>query len=167
IGRVGLILVNGLGVFWPADLEKITLREGGVVLGQIKERELDPQKADEKLHRIKVKRANRDIDTADFVWLDDSDIADRAKPIDDLIIERRERGAFKGKTRAVKEGNKILAGGPVAGLAAVNERLPKLHRLQDRITKIKKNETADISSSQEKLRLKFARLERQGITAGP
>src|SRR5215831_3063537 len=167
IGMVGLILINGLGVFWPADLVRITLRDGGVVLGQIKERELSPQQTDERSYRIKVKRGNRDIDTADFVWLEESDIVESVKPMDELVIERREWGDFFGSVKAVKEGDQVLAEGAVPGLRAVIERLPEMRRLQDQIVSIEKNQIADISSAQERLRLKSIHLERQGIGSGP
>src|SRR5262249_46864268 len=111
IGIVGLILINGLGVFWPGDLVRIRLRDGVVVLGQIKEREVTPQQTDETSYRIKIKRANRDIDTADFVWIEESDIIDRERPVDALVIERREWGDFFGGVKAVKQSDQIVAEG--------------------------------------------------------
>jgi len=89
-GMVALIMVNGLGVFWPEKLVQLTLNDGQVILGQIKDREPSAQQAVPRGFRIKVKRANRDIDTADFVWIEESEIAQREEPPDALILERRE-----------------------------------------------------------------------------
>ncbi|HMG36140.1 MAG TPA: phosphate ABC transporter permease PstA [Blastocatellia bacterium] len=166
IGMIGLILVNGLGVFWPTDLERFTMRDGGVILGQIKEREPSAQQSDERSFRIKIKRANRDIDTADFVWVEEKDIAERSKPVDPLIIERREWGDFFGSIKALKDGDQTLAEGPVDALAAIVDRLPEARRIQALIARIEKQEIADINLAQERLRLQTARLERQGLAAG-
>ena len=43
IGLLGLILYNGLGFFWPADLHQFTLKDGSVTLGRITAREIIPQ----------------------------------------------------------------------------------------------------------------------------
>ena len=42
-GMIGLILVNGLGFFWPGPLTRITLNDGTILLGQIAAREGIPQ----------------------------------------------------------------------------------------------------------------------------
>ncbi len=34
-GMIGLILVNGLGFFWPRPLTRVTLKDGTVLLGEI------------------------------------------------------------------------------------------------------------------------------------
>ena len=67
-GLIGLILVNGLGFFWPKDVVRLTLADGNIMAGQIVEREAVPGKADQ--HRIKLKVANRDLYGADFLWVD-------------------------------------------------------------------------------------------------
>ena len=34
-GMIGLILVNGLGFFWPRPLTQLTLTDGTVLLGEV------------------------------------------------------------------------------------------------------------------------------------
>ncbi|HJZ68466.1 MAG TPA: phosphate ABC transporter, permease protein PstA, partial [Blastocatellia bacterium] len=166
IGMIGLILVNGLGVFWPTDLARVTTRDGGVILGQIKERELSAEQSGEATYRIKIKRANRDIDTADYLWVEEKDIVDRSSPADQFVIERREWGDFFGSVKSVKEGEEVSAEGAEA-LGAVAQRLPEAKRAQEKIASIERKEVGDISYAQERLRLKSARLERQGVVEGP
>ncbi len=53
-GLIGLILVNGLGFFWPKDVvTRLTLRDGKVITGQLAEREPIPGKPGQ--YRIKLK----------------------------------------------------------------------------------------------------------------
>ncbi|MBM4067190.1 MAG: phosphate ABC transporter, permease protein PstA, partial [Planctomycetes bacterium] len=41
-GLVVLIMINGLGVFWPHRIAKMTLSDGAVVLGEIAKSESIP-----------------------------------------------------------------------------------------------------------------------------
>ena len=41
-GLVGIILYNGVGVFWPSALEQLSLRDGQVVLGKVVDRQVIP-----------------------------------------------------------------------------------------------------------------------------
>src|SRR6185369_16186967 len=43
-GLIGLILVNGLGFFWPSAVTRLTLKDGRIVTGQLVEREAIPGK---------------------------------------------------------------------------------------------------------------------------
>ena len=38
-GLVGIILYNALGFFWPADVARLTLRDGTVMTGEVVQRE--------------------------------------------------------------------------------------------------------------------------------
>src|SRR5215831_8796783 len=166
-GMVALILANGLGVFWPAKLVQFTLRDGRVILGQVMEREVTGQQSDPASYRIKVKRGNRDIDAADFLWLDEAEIAGREEPPDALVLERTEWGKFFGYIKAVRDGETTLAEGASFGLEAVKARLPATLELQKQMRGIEKKDIADINYAQERLRLRSARLQRQGVTSGP
>ena len=165
-GMVMLIVVNGLGVFWPTRLIQFALRDGRVVLGQVMEREPSPQETGAPSYRIKVNRANRDIDQADFIWLDEADINGREEPPDVLLLERTEWGKFIGYIKSVREGENVLAEGPSDGLREVTIRLPESLALQKQMTTIEKKEIGAINYAQEGLRLRQARLDREGVTSG-
>jgi len=85
-GLVVLILANGLGYFWPRDVERFTLAGDGVVLGERIQREAIPDPgapSGTPVHyRIQVKRGNRDLYGSDFVWIDEAKIerTDRLRP---------------------------------------------------------------------------------------
>ena len=57
-GLVVVILVNGLSFFWPKPLEQVTLKDGGVFLGEVTNREAipDPGQPDHlQKHRIQLR----------------------------------------------------------------------------------------------------------------
>lgn len=98
-GMIALILVNGLGVFWPKRIARLTLTDGAIVLGEIAAREAIPRPGappGEREHRVQVKVGNRDLFGADFRWIDESVITSRTYPPDAVYVERREYGPFIG-----------------------------------------------------------------------
>ena len=164
-GLIGLILVNGLGFFWPRDVVRLALGDGKVVTGQIVDRESVPNRPGE--HRIKVKVANRDLYGADFQWVDESAVRGRERPPDAAVIERVEWGLLIGTIREVRDGAQVVATGPEAGATELARRLPEARRLRREIRGIENHDIGAINAAQEKIRLRLKGLERKGITAGP
>jgi phosphate transport system permease protein len=170
-GLVLLVLINGLGFFWPRDVVRLTVKDGRVVVGEVVEREAIPQPGAPPgapaTHRIRVKQGNRDLYGADFLWLDEAAIAKQEAPGEALVVERREWGNLYGVIEAVKEGDRVVAEGPEAGWAALQARLPETLRIQRQIRRIEKDEIGAINYAQEQARLRIRELELRGITAGP
>ncbi|HEX9879163.1 MAG TPA: phosphate ABC transporter permease PstA [Candidatus Binatia bacterium] len=170
-GLVLLILANGLGFFWPADVLRLTLADGKVVIGEATEREAIPQPAappgTAKEYRIQVKQGNRDLYGVDFVWLNQSNIVKREKPAEVVVIERREWGDLYGVIKEGKEGNTVVARGSDDGYAFLQSQLPQAARINKEIKRIEKKTIGEINYRQEQIRLEVKRLERQGITSGP
>ena len=164
-GLIGLILVNGLGFFWPRDVVRLTLSDGAVVTGEIVEREPVPGKAG--AHRIKLKVANRDLHGADFRWIDESQITGRAYPPDVAVIERTEWGSLIGTLRLVKEGDRVIADGSDASARVVLARLPEVARVRREIRRIERRDIGAINRDQERVRLALRRLELDRVTGGP
>ena len=152
-GLIGLILVNGLGFFWPADVTRLTLRDGKVVTGQIVEREAIPGKPGE--HRIKLKVGNRDLYGADFVWIDESQVAGRATPPEVAVIERTEWGALIGTIREVREGGRVVrpARSPTRARWRASWRRPR--GCVGEIRSIEKGDIGAINHRQERIRLRL------------
>lgn len=168
VGLVTLIVVNGLGFFWPGDIYRYTLKDGRVIVGQLAERE--PVPGSEKtipggLFRIKVKQGNRDLYGADFIWIDESDITKKEKPADALLIQRREWGDFIGVIVEVADGGKAVAKGPQDGLKSLNALLPRSEEILKAIYAIEKGDIGQINYRQEALRLEIKKLEMKGEKA--
>ncbi len=162
-GLVGIILVNGLGFFWPRDVVRLTLAGGRTVTGQVMERERVPGAAGQ--YRIKVKVGNRDLYGADFVWVNEADIQRRELPPELAVIERTEWGVLIGTITGLRDGDVLVARGPAAWTEA-EQRLPEAIRLRRAIRRIEQVDIGAINHAQEKLRLELRRLELRGVTAG-
>ena len=164
-GLIALILVNGLGFFWPKDVARLTLADGKEMTGQVVERETVPGAAGQ--HRIKVKVANRDLYGADFQWVDEAHIARTDYPRDVAVVERTEWGLLIGALREVRDGENVVAKGSDAAWAEVRHRLPEAARLRSEIRGIETGEIGAINYEQERLRLRAKGLEQKGVTTGP
>ena len=95
-----LLMVRGLGHFWPANLEEVTLRSGDTFAGQsVREVALPQQEGDERLYFT----GNRDIDGARWRWVAIEEIAERAQPADLIRLERTPWGDFIGRLVALEQ----------------------------------------------------------------
>ena len=170
-GLLWLVLANGLGFFWPADIQAYTLADGRVVAGRLAARERIPDPgAAPGTHarwRIKVKQANRDLTGEDFVWIDESAIRKVARPADVVAIERREWGDFYGWVKEVRDGEKVVASGREASWTALETLLPKALGVHEEELAIEKDRIGAVNYEKEKVRLALLRLERKGVTTGP
>jgi phosphate transport system permease protein len=162
-GLIGVILVNALGFFWPADAVRLTLRDGKVLTGPVVERERIPGAAGQS--RIKVKVANRDLYGADFVWVDEAQIAGRERPADVAVIERTEWGHLIGTITVLREGERVVATGPAAW-EETRRRLPAEAGLRAEIRRVERVDIGGINHRQEQVRLNLRRLELKGVTTG-
>ena len=163
-GLIGLILVNGLGFFWPARVVRLTLADGVAMTGQIVEREAIPAKPG--AYRIKLKVANRDLYGADFQWVDEAAIKGRTYLADVAVVERTEWGLLIGTIKELRDGERVIAAGPAAW-AEVQARLPEARRLRMEIRRLETGDIGAINHAQEKIRIGLKTLARKGITDGP
>jgi phosphate transport system permease protein len=160
-GLVVVILVNGLGFFWPSPLVRVTLADGTVFLGEQVSREAipNPGHADHlKRHRIQLKVGNRDLLGFDFKWLDEDQITAREHPGGVYLVERREYGPLLGTPVLLEQGDREVA----RDASAIGHALPGLiaqaERDRDAIETIEKDEIGAINH-----RIEQARLEVRAI----
>ena len=163
-GLIGIILLNALGFFWPADVVRLTLRDGKTLAGPVVERERIPGTSSH--YRVKLKVANRDLYGADFVWVDEAQIVDRARPADVAVIERTEWGHLIGTITALREGDRVVATGPAAWAEALR-RVPDGARLRAEIRRVERSDIGSINHGQEQVRLRLRGIELRGVTSGP
>ncbi len=66
---IAVVLVNGLGVFWPAAIAQVELADGQTVLGQWMREDTNP---DTERRSVQLKTGNRELDPQrlDFHWYD-------------------------------------------------------------------------------------------------
>ena len=162
LAMVALILWNGLGLFWPKPISELTLRDGTVLLGEIVAREGIPAPGTtehNRHHRLQLKLGNRDITGADFRWIDEDDIVSRTTPGDAVYVERSEYGPFIGRVVKLVEGDREIASGTDAVLAALPDYLEKAARDRAARRQIESDEIGGVNHEMEQVRLRARRLD--------
>ncbi len=168
VGLLLLIMFNGLGYFWPADIVELTLRDGTHVLGQLAGRETIPSSSETDSNqrtRIRLKIGNRDLYGLDFKWINEDAITSRSFPPEAVLLERREWGNMYGRVKAVYRGDEQIAQGDQPSWQALLPLIAETNDLHARISRIERVDIGAINTEIERLRLKIRRLELSGIEA--
>jgi phosphate transport system permease protein len=161
-GLVGVILVNGLGFFWPSKLVQLTLRSGEVALGEVVTEEPIPnpgQRDHLARRRLQLKVGNRDLFGSDFRWIDEDQITARAWPAEAVYVERREYGPLIGRPLRVRDGERTVAEGTPAVLALLPALVEGAERNRRVIESLEKGEIGAINATLERLRLRERKLD--------
>jgi phosphate transport system permease protein len=111
---LGVVLVNGLGTFWPARVALVRLADGRRVLGEWLR---TTENTDTKVTSVQLKTGNREIDPAreDFHWYKLDELRGTTYPADVFVLERQENGNFYGFFRGVRLSDVAAGTPPVAG----------------------------------------------------
>ena len=165
-GLVLLILVNGMGYFWPKDLVQYTLQGGTKVLGELVDTEMIPESESsenpEGKWRIQLKVGNRDLNGLDFRWVDQADIAATEYPQDVVAFERREWGNFYGWVKDLYEEDRLLVSEGQDEMAELRAVMERTNRLQEQIDHLERGEIGTLNHRIEEARLNLRSLELQG-----
>lgn len=163
-----LLVIRGLGYFWPADLVRVDYRDA-TLIGEYMEREEVPadQYRDQGISipdeetivvRHLIKTGNRDITGTDFMWVIEDDLKEPSYPADLMVLERREWGNFYGFLVNIKEDGKLVAHGDNAWVE-LESRLARALDLFGDIRDIEKDDIGAINYQLERLRLNQRKLE--------
>lgn len=165
-GLVLLVLMNGLGFFWPSSIARLTLSDGNEFLGQVTQREAIPQPdappGTPMRYRIQVKVGNRDLYGADFVWIEEAMIVRRDVPAEAVLIERREWGNLYGFLKEIRDNEGVVASGSEATWTTLHVLLPDATSTFQEMRRIEKKEIGAINAAQEKIRLTRRKLQLSG-----
>ncbi|WP_447970974.1 phosphate ABC transporter permease PstA [Nitrospira sp. M1] len=165
-GLLVLILINGMGYFWPKDLVQYTLQDGSSVLGEVTGHEIihDSVNSDspEGKGRIQLKVGNRDLYGLDFRWIDESQIQATSTPMDVVFLERREWGNFYGRPYRVTQGEEVVASGHQEATAALFPLIDRANEIQEDIHYLERSVIGDINHEIEAQRLSLRALELKG-----
>lgn len=165
VGVLLLIMVNGLGYFWPSNLVEFELADGKKILGELKHREIIPdsvsvQSPDGK-GRFNLKIGNRDLYGLDFRWVDEDQVVAQRLPLKATAFERREWGNFYGYLQEIKQRDSVLVSGDEAW-KLLGPLVVEANELHEEIAHIEKGEIGAINHEIEQARLRIRGLELQG-----
>ena len=164
-GLVGYIAVKGLGYFWPSPLVQAQTSEK-TVLGEICGAEAAQGEDSAKLQ---FRVGNRDLFGQDFRWIPRAELHEQTRPLDAVLVERLEYGAFIGRIQSVQQEGQVIAGAgsanPEAPLGAIQRLMPASAALAKVIHRIEKDEVGGLNARIEELRLEQRGLEAKGAPA--
>ncbi len=173
-GLLALIMVRGLGFFWPSDVQVLDyvdenqkqIRLMGEIWGDgdvsrqtLLENGVKLDTDDEFITRYTLKTGNRDIYGADFRLILKPFIQSTDLPDDAMVVVRREWGNFYGFLDSIKEKDNKLALANDQLWPELEKRTARVLALHDQIVEIQKSDIGDVNHELEKLRLKKRRYE--------
>lgn len=159
---VGLVLVVvqvAGSFFWPSPLWELRLADGTRFLGEEWGREADPRSPGRE--RVRIKVGNRDLTGTDFVWIRETDVAERLLPPGAWLLERREYGSFYGYAASLTREGRHVGGDDPAFEKALAEEVEEVHALmaeERRLLKAADRAHAGVA----KLQLRIQAAERRG-----
>ncbi|MGA7702111.1 MAG: phosphate ABC transporter permease PstA [Thermoguttaceae bacterium] len=123
---LAVVLVNGLGVFWPKPVAEVTLAGGTKFFGQPIRSTVNP---DDHQSSTQFKTANREQDPQrqDFRWIRDDAIAKTTYPPGVLVLERAENGDFYGFAKGVA-GPDVAPSSEGSKIAELSEAIAAIRR---------------------------------------
>ena len=146
-----VIMVNGLGVFWPSQLHELELKDGSRMIGKLVQ---TVPTADETGLRNQYKIANRDLYGLDFRWIDKTQIISESTPKQLLVLERIEHGDFYGTLKKLEPGPNQALPDTLTGLKQALKTVSKEKgNLSELDSKLK-----DTSYQMEQIRLALLKL---------
>lgn len=164
-----LIMVRGLGHFWPGDILELTYNdpEQGEqrLVGELVRKEevnlehfglIDKNVQSPIIERWLIKIGNRELN-ADFRWIDQPHIKAVNRPERLIVLEREEWGNFYGELRSVEEKGNVVAEGESAWTIFL-ERVERASLLREQITQLEKKEMGSINYQLEMLRMERKKL---------
>ncbi len=173
-GLLLLIIVRGMGFFWPSDVAEIShINKSGQqekLIGEIWEEEIvasqllretgfDIAEDVDFVDRYLLKTGNRDVYGADFKLVIAPNIKDIKTPQDLVVVVRHEWGNFYGYLRDIKQNGTSV---PLEGKelwTVFQERMDRSNDIYEQIKEIEKADIGKVNYGLEKLRLKKRRYE--------
>ncbi len=173
VGVLGLVVIRGVGHFWPSEVVQITYEETGgktqTIIGEHVDTSITPAAMakstghiltdkEDTLVQYLMKTGNRDITGTDFRWIQERHVKEQQAPADLMVVERREWGNFYGQLVAVKESGKLIAEGTEAWPVA-KARIDDALLVFKQIAHLEKKEVGAINYSLDQLRLEQKKLQ--------
>lgn len=179
-GLLVLVVVQGAGTFWPQAVERFTLHNGAVHMGEVTR--VDSFEPDESLlaslddasrGRAESQRARRDglierrlvrignyeLTGEHFAWVSDFEIAQAERPPWALVVERLEWGRFYGQPAAFLVDGEVVADTPDAVWAAFNEHHGPARQRWEQRRRLEVHEIGRVNARQEAARLALRQAE--------
>jgi len=188
VGLLLLVLVQGMGTFWPGELVMLETTSGDVRLGQVTRVEtftpapesLDPlspaarEIAEERLAesggtatRRLVRTGNFDVSGSHFNWVNDFEVREETHPEWALLLERQALGRFYGFPVAFLVDGEVVADSPEAAWDSYLDHHGRVRERREERRTIEAVDIGRINHRLEKSRLRVRSAELRDGTDSP
>ena len=132
-----IILVNGLGFFWPRALVEVTLKNNKIYLGEPWAKgtvsNVDEVGNNVQVEEFQIKKGNRDIYGNDFAWLIKAKVIKETYPENATTFERYEYGNFYGFITALNNLDTMITASAPGFFKRVNQAHQSALERKDKI----------------------------------
>ncbi len=169
VSLIGLIVINGIGVFWPAQIARVSVTTEGqlpeIWLGKIVTKRDKANFAGLGVREWQMYVGNRDVTGASFRFLNESQVRGVDYPDNLLVLERMEFGDAIGYPIAFVDGTTKLKADDSDFYFALDKAVVQASELRTRISLIEKKEIGAVNARMESLRIDAKRLSGKDNTA--
>ena len=164
-GLLWVVVANGAGYFWPHRLTQAEVLDEGRILGVLTQTEsfrkfaAGTNNSVTTLTRSQFKVGNRDLQAADFKWIEHRVLTNWSNPVQAVALEREEYGDFYGFIKALKENGQVLAEGTNAW-SSLHTKHAQARELARRRHHIQKDEIGEVNQKIQQATFKRRRAER-------
>lgn len=135
-GLILVIVVHGLGGFWPQELTRYVMRDGRVVLGHETSRVgvgvTDSAGKRSVACRLRVRTGDLTLYPDEHIWLEEGGVAGRDAPREAVVVEQVRGGDAFGFLDSFVDDGIVVARGYDAVRAHYQEQSSELERLRRR-----------------------------------
>jgi len=184
VALLSIIGYQGIRTFWPKPIERVTLTDGTVLLGeQVETAPFDPSGAEGEAFeavrgalpddavdeegrplRTLYRVGNRDLGSPTFRWVPRWSIVETERPDDALLVERRTWGVWIGTFAGLENGDGSVE---PATLDEFRERHAEAVELRERAEDLTEHELGRINRKVEAARLDVRRAEIEAERSDP
>jgi phosphate transport system permease protein len=157
-----MVIINGTSTFWPRPIEQLQLQSGETVLGiETQHEEATDQTEARTLYRV----GNRDIGQASFRWINDSQVLEKTRPANLVMLEREAWGVWFGVPEQIIRVNPetgepdVIAGDPDAYFEQFNALHAQARRDRARVEQMKRSDLGSIDAKIDRARLQLMQSE--------
>lgn len=162
IWMIYIILIKGLGLFWPSDLIEVELKNSEKYLGELREYStsisLDPSGKRIERKEIQLKIGNRDIYGRDFIWIPETNILQKVESEYATTFERWDYGNFYGYPQKLYVGDEIIEKNAAVIYEKAKEALKEVHYNKERIEDLE-NDLNELITPLSKIQREISLLE--------
>lgn len=163
LGLLGLVLMNGLSVFWAPPVPVVRLDDGTSLIGQLAQRRIRPgSPASAPRYERQYQVGLRELNGHSYVWVDESRVRAEEFPADILGLERMENGpAFVRPVRLTRADGRVVEAADPAFAEALAAEVAAGAGVRERLTEINRGRIGEVNAAMEQTRVDLRRAEDQ------